>query len=234
MWDCKVLAIVWVNINLQVTLTFVVYDWDGPLVGDDVLGVAKLSLSQVRGWQLLVPLFTRPAWGNLSKVLQYSSCWAAPQKYTYMYLQYYHFHRKYTVHGVHGIFKINLRFNCFPKDCTELVRKECELTIDGVNIKNDHPLGSIIVSAIFRPVAAVARSELDVQRVVPDIQVTPEDHHRNSVITTADDSADSAIPPSVVGRVSDVSRNMLKDSRRYIVGAIAGSRVRRIKNGACG
>ena len=109
------------------------------------------------------------------------------------------------------------------------MRKECELTIDGVNIKNDRPLGSIIVSAIFRPVAAVARSELDVQRAVPDIQVTPEDHHRNSMIMTADDSADSAIPPSVVGRVSDVSRNMLKDSGRYIVGAIAGSRVRRIK-----
>lgn len=33
--------------TFQVTLTFVVYDWDGPLVGDDLLGVAKLSLSQV-------------------------------------------------------------------------------------------------------------------------------------------------------------------------------------------
>ena len=32
---------------LQVTLTFVIYDWDGPLIGDDLLGVAKLSLSQV-------------------------------------------------------------------------------------------------------------------------------------------------------------------------------------------
>ena len=33
--------------RFQVTLTFVVYDWDGPLVGDDLLGVAKLSLSEV-------------------------------------------------------------------------------------------------------------------------------------------------------------------------------------------
>ena len=31
----------------QVTLTFVVYDWDGPLIGDDLLGVAKLALSEV-------------------------------------------------------------------------------------------------------------------------------------------------------------------------------------------
>ena len=123
-----------------------------------------------------------------------------------------------------------LNYIFFPKDSPELVRKECELTIDGVNVKNNRPLGSIIVSAIFRPVAAVARSELDVQRAVPDIQVTPDDHHRNSVITTADDSADSAtVPPSVVGGVSDVSRNVLKDSGRYIVGAIAGSRVRGIK-----
>ena len=38
----------------QVTLTFVVYDWDGPLVGDDLLGVAKLSLSQVCTYVALV------------------------------------------------------------------------------------------------------------------------------------------------------------------------------------
>ncbi len=32
---------------VQVSLTFVVYDWDGPLVGDDLLGVAKLNILQV-------------------------------------------------------------------------------------------------------------------------------------------------------------------------------------------
>ena len=31
----------------QVTLTFVVYDWDGPLIGDDLLGAAKLALGEV-------------------------------------------------------------------------------------------------------------------------------------------------------------------------------------------
>ena len=30
-----------------VSLTFVVYDWDGPLVGDDFLGAAKLTLEKV-------------------------------------------------------------------------------------------------------------------------------------------------------------------------------------------
>ena len=28
----------------RVSLTFVVYDWDGPLVGDDFLGACKLNL----------------------------------------------------------------------------------------------------------------------------------------------------------------------------------------------
>lgn len=28
-------------------LTFLVFDWDGPLVGDDLLGVAKLTLQDV-------------------------------------------------------------------------------------------------------------------------------------------------------------------------------------------
>ena len=37
-----------VHVHLQVSLTFVVYDWDGPLVGDDLLGVAKLNLTKVR------------------------------------------------------------------------------------------------------------------------------------------------------------------------------------------
>lgn len=32
---------------LQVVLTFLVLDWDGPLVGDDLLGVAKLKLPDV-------------------------------------------------------------------------------------------------------------------------------------------------------------------------------------------
>ena len=109
-----------------------------------------------------------------------------------------------------------------------MLRKECELTIDGVTVKNNHPLGSITVSAIFRPVQAVARSELDVQRALPDIQVTAVDHHRSSVITAVD-SAESAVSPSVVGGVGNVSRNMLKDSGRYIVGALAGSRVREAK-----
>ena len=62
------------NINLQVTLTFVVYDWDGPLVGDDLLGVAKLSLSQVhvRGRQLYYISCSSfyLSWCNLVKVLQ--------------------------------------------------------------------------------------------------------------------------------------------------------------------
>ena len=107
------------------------------------------------------------------------------------------------------------------------MRKECELTIDGVNVKNSRPLGSITVSAIFRPVQAVARSELDVQQALPGIQVTAADHHRNSVITTVDGSAEPTVPRSIVGGVSDVSRNMLRDSGRYIIGAIAGSRVRR-------
>ena len=113
------------------------------------------------------------------------------------------------------------------QDSPELIRKECELTIDGVNVKNNHPLGSITVSAIFRPVQAVARSELDVHQALQDVQVTAAsaDHHRSSVITTAD-GAQSAIPPSVVGGVSDSSRNVLKDSGRYIIGALAGSRVR--------
>lgn len=31
-----------------VSLTFVVYDWDGPLVGDDFLGAAKLNMERVR------------------------------------------------------------------------------------------------------------------------------------------------------------------------------------------
>ena len=37
-----------VHVHLQVSLTFVVYDWDGPLIGDDLLGVAKLNLTKVR------------------------------------------------------------------------------------------------------------------------------------------------------------------------------------------
>ena len=105
-----------------------------------------------------------------------------------------------------------------------MVRKECELSVDGVSVKNNQTLGSITVSAIFRPVPAVARSELDVQqRAVPEIQVT--DHRRDTVITTAE-GAESAIPPNVVGGHSEVSRNVLKDSGRYLVGALAGSRVR--------
>ncbi len=32
----------------QTTLTFLVYDWDGPLVGDDLLGATKLTLTQVQ------------------------------------------------------------------------------------------------------------------------------------------------------------------------------------------
>ena len=35
-------------VHIQVSLTFVVYDWDGPLIGDDLLGVAKLNLTKVR------------------------------------------------------------------------------------------------------------------------------------------------------------------------------------------
>ena len=35
-------------VHMQVSLTFVVYDWDGPLIGDDLLGVAKLNLTKVR------------------------------------------------------------------------------------------------------------------------------------------------------------------------------------------
>ncbi len=31
----------------QTSLTFLVYDWDGPLVGDDLLGATKLTLTQV-------------------------------------------------------------------------------------------------------------------------------------------------------------------------------------------
>ena len=31
----------------QVSLTFVVYDWDGPLVGDDFLGSCKMNLELV-------------------------------------------------------------------------------------------------------------------------------------------------------------------------------------------
>ncbi len=31
----------------QTSLMFLVYDWDGPLIGDDLLGATKLSLTQV-------------------------------------------------------------------------------------------------------------------------------------------------------------------------------------------
>ena len=31
----------------QVSLTFVVYDWDGPLIGDDLLGTCKMTLEAV-------------------------------------------------------------------------------------------------------------------------------------------------------------------------------------------
>ena len=72
----------------------------------------------------------------------------------------------------------------------------------------------------------MARSELDIQRALPDVQVT--DHHGNSVITTAD-GAESAIPLSVVGGVNEGSRSILKDSGRYIVGALS-SRVGELKN----
>ncbi len=35
-------------LSLQVVLTFVVLDWDGPLVGDDLMGMAKLTFPDVR------------------------------------------------------------------------------------------------------------------------------------------------------------------------------------------
>ena len=31
----------------RISLTFLVYDWDGPLAGDDFLGMAKLNLTVV-------------------------------------------------------------------------------------------------------------------------------------------------------------------------------------------
>ncbi len=37
------------DLALQVVLTFIVLDWDGPLMGDDLLGVAKFTLQEV--WQ---------------------------------------------------------------------------------------------------------------------------------------------------------------------------------------
>ena len=96
------------------------------------------------------------------------------------------------------------------QDCPELIKKQLELTIDGVNVKNKQPLGSIIVSAIFRPVAAVATSEHDVQRSVVDTG----NCDNNGVGVT--ESADSANAPSVVGGVSGETRNILMESGRYI------------------
>ena len=46
---------------MQVSLTFVVYDWDGPLVGDDLLGVAKLNLQQVNDHTHSLSLGSRPS-----------------------------------------------------------------------------------------------------------------------------------------------------------------------------
>ena len=32
----------------QLSVGFVVYDWDGPLVGDDILGAAKVNMEPVK------------------------------------------------------------------------------------------------------------------------------------------------------------------------------------------
>ena len=42
----------------QTSLTFLVYDWDGPLAGDDFLGTAKLNLTLVKYPMLLMPHYT--------------------------------------------------------------------------------------------------------------------------------------------------------------------------------
>ena len=92
----------------------------------------------------------------------------------------------------------------------EVIKKQLELSIDGVNVKNDQPLGSITVSAIFRPVEAVARSELDVQRSILDTGI------QGNVGVAATDCAESANAPSVVGGVRGELKNVLKESGRYI------------------
>ena len=66
------------------------------------------------------------------------------------------------------------------------------------------------MSAIFRPVAAVATSEHDVQRSIVDTG----NCDNNGVGVT--ESADSANAPSVVGGVSGETRNILMESGRYI------------------
>ena len=92
-----------------------------------------------------------------------------------------------------------LIFNLHVQDCPEVIKKQLELSIDGVNVKNDQTLGSITVSAIFRPVEAVARSELDVQRSVLDTDI------QGSVgVATADS-----------GVRADV-KSIVKESGRYI------------------
>ena len=67
-----------------------------------------------------------------------------------------------------------------------------------------------MVSAVFRPVGAVATSELEVQRSAIDAG-----SHDNSGIVTAE-GAEPANVPSVMSRVSGDTKSAVKESGRYV------------------
>jgi hypothetical protein len=99
----------------QVSLTFVVYDWDGPLVGDAFLGACKLNLE-----------IDKPA----------------------------------------------------------ILHKQIDLEIDGSSVINDKPLGSIIISAVFREVESVSKSEISSNYNVNKSDYTAEQPIHSSKVSS--------------------------------------------------